>query len=826
MNKIANRIKPCIIATLIFIVSIFLLKIIETSQTGSLNFSVIIRGFAYSMIVSCCYSVLIFPLFLLFSFIQKKLAWIVVAILFGILTLFEIGLTIYTLRTGSLMGQEIIIRPLSETIHTIRASMNIFLTLFLIAFIMALFIFLGLYLQKKRYPRLFLPIFSLFIIICSSFIFTVDIFVKKNEHPIPHIRNYIIDKSWYCINSSAFQKKVTNKYDISDINALKFEVNPEMLDEFISNYPHRVVVDSEFPLERKTETIPDVLSPFFKESDKKPNVVIIVCESLGRSVSGDIENELSFTPFLDSLASHGLYWENCITTTSRSYGAVPAITASVPYGLKGFQFGMMPEHYSILSILGQDDYQTNAFYGGDLTFDNIYDFLLAQDIDYMSNYLPDLKQYRSKGLANWSGVYDHILFDESIHYLNENGNNPFFNLYITLTSHDPLNLKDEKMQNYYLEKTKKILSQYPVDKQSGFAKHQNYITSFVYLDDCINKLIQSYRLRDDFENTIFIITGDHATGIQVKNQLSSFHVPLIIWSPLLKESKTFPAIVTHNGISPSLLALLESKYGVSTPEGCSWISDGLDTVSFFESKEKMLFLNYAREIEEMLYKDYFYFVKNKWREESLYQIDTQLNLIKIENDKLVNDIARQFNTFKYVNNYLYHNNRLMKSKNESKKYELIAQYKYSDEIICTNPDYKYSKKSITYNLLPEQSVLILSQGMDEIRTTVSADIYINDSLWIDEYMDLKFTIESNDKEIPASFKDKIVKYVTSEIIRQNEWYQLYFVKHIPVENVSTLKISLQVEAPKSKEEQKQNTQLTIKNVNIKIEGEKTQEERP
>ncbi|MDR0364858.1 MAG: sulfatase-like hydrolase/transferase [Bacteroidales bacterium] len=644
---------------------------------------------------------------------------------------------------------------------------------------------------------------------------------------MPHIRNYIIDKSWFCIKSSFLQIKGIANYDFSGIEALKYPVEKEILNEFISNYPNRVINDYEFPLERESETVPDVLSPFFKDFPQKPNIVMIIVESLGRDICGDIENRLSFTPFLDSLASHGLYWKNCITTTSRSYGAVPAITASVPYGLKGFQFGAMPVHNSIISIVRENDYQTNAFYGGDLTFDNIYDFLFAQDIDYMSNYLPDLKQYRSKGLANWWGVYDHILFDESIHYLNENGNNPFFNLYITLTSHDQLNLKDEKMQNYYLEKTKEILSQYPADKQSTFAKHQNHIASIVYLDDCMDKLIQAYRLRDDFENTIFIITGDHSAGFNSKNQLSLYHVPLIIWSPLLQNSKTFSPVVTHNGITPSLLALLSNKYGLSSPEKCHWISDGLDTVSFFRSKEKLLFLNYARVIEEMLYEDYVYLAKNKWIEETLYQIDEDLNLTKINDKRLINEMSHQLGVFKYVNNYLYHNNRLIKSEKTDKKYETIFQYSHSDEMIFTTPDYKPSEKgTVTYDIFPPYSIKASAGDLDEIRVTLLADIYINDSLWIDEYMDLKFSIESDDKKIPASFKDKILKYITSETVRENEWYKLYLVKEVSIKNASDATVSIQMETPQYDDHWKPGTQLTIKNVNIKIGGGKTQEERP
>jgi phosphoglycerol transferase MdoB-like AlkP superfamily enzyme len=39
------------------------------------------------------------------------------------------------------------------------------------------------------------------------------------------------------------------------------------------------------------------------------------------------------------------------------------------------------------------------------------------------------------------------------------------------------------------------------------------------------RIFQAYAKRPDFNNTIFVITGDHSCGNRNKNFLSSYHVP-------------------------------------------------------------------------------------------------------------------------------------------------------------------------------------------------------------------------------------------------------------------------------------------------------------
>ena len=80
------------------------------------------------------------------------------------------------------------------------------------------------------------------------------------------------------------------------------------------------------------ETTPDVLGNFFNLGDTPPNIVLIIVESLGRAYSGQGAYLGSFTPFLDSLMQKSLYWENCLSTSGRTFQVLPATLASLPFG--------------------------------------------------------------------------------------------------------------------------------------------------------------------------------------------------------------------------------------------------------------------------------------------------------------------------------------------------------------------------------------------------------------------------------------------------------------------------------------------------------------
>jgi uncharacterized sulfatase len=801
MNKIFNRIKPCIIATLIFIVSIFLLKIIETSQTGSLNFSVIIRGFAFSLIVSCCYSVLIFPLFLLFSFIQKQLALIVISVIFSLLVLFEAGLTIYFLQTSSLIGSEIVVRPLSETIHTIKASMNIFLLLFLIIAVTGGFIGLSMYGSKKKYANALLIVCIVVIVSGSISIHAANFLVRKSEYSDSNVKNYITSKSWYCFQSI---------YDFckwqKTENTNNFIIDEEKIDEFIQEFPERDIVDKYYPLER-VNNLTSSLSPFFEKRNTPPNIVIIVAESLGREWSGQHGGEASYTLFLDSLAKTGLYWKNCLTTTPRSFGVVPAITGSLPYGTKGFQFGNMPIHNSLLSIVKKNSYQTNAFYSGLFYFDAIAEYLIAQDVNYMSEFYKDFENNKTDHNGTFWGYNDDIMFEKTIETLNTGKFlNPMLNLIITITAHNDVDPNNPYFKCAF-EETDRIMSSV-INKKESHIKYRNRIASIVFTDQCIRYFFEEYRKREDFDNTIFIISGDHASGMKMKNSLSMYHVPLVIWSPLIHTPKSFPAIVSHLDITPSIVALLHDNYALEVPDYIHWIGNNLDTSSTFRSEQKILFLKYARDIDDILYNDHLY------SNGLVYKLDEELNMIQ-QSDSLSSFLANKLTLYKYINKYVYNTNHLTKTasrKNEN--FIPISTYMHSDEITLTVP-----QKGVWQQVYLMETTSIpktkAGKTWEKLKVKLNAEVNFLNTNIIEETPSLRFTCKGNGMSSNNFYEDRIMKFIQDEEITIGEWYNLDITKVFKTADVTDVTIEIYSYFSHSPEGQKT---ILLRNIEVDIEG--------
>ncbi len=817
--KAYHYIVPYLKIIILFFLTIGLLKTIDSiilfSHEDLHVFQVLSKMIAINISVYLFYALLFFPFYALLYWLSKKTAIILSSTLCGFFVFSELAFSVYTINTTSLLGVEFILRPLFEVYLAINGVINIFWVLLILISIVALFIFLAFIIQKRNYSKTLLIALFTSIILSPLWIYYLHIFqITENK---PSVNNYIQNKSWFCIQSC--YNYISIAKTSTDIESLNIVYNQKIINNFINEYPNRLVIDTHYPLERENN-ISNSLGPFFVKSKKPPNIVIIIVESLGRVWSNNNENNISFTPFFDSIATTGLYWNNCISTTSRSYGAVPAITGSLPYGMKGFQFGNMPKHNSLISILKSNNYQTNAFYGGDFSFDCISEYLLAQKIDYMSPFYQEYKTNKSEEKkGNWWGYFDKTMFIKTLKMLNShNYHTPILNIITTITAHENLDLKDKIEQDYYIEQVNKIIAQLPKHKQKNYNKDLLRIAATYYTDDCLRLFINAYSKRKDFNNTIFIITGDHSTGLNMQNRLSFYHVPLLIWSPLLKNNKKFPSIVTHNDITPSIIQLLKDNFSLSMPKTVHWVSDGLDTSSVFRSKAKMIFITYSREIREILYENYLYHNANIWEKEAVYLIDSNLSIHLIENDSLKNLLESKLAMLKYINNYTYHNDKLTQNPiYKTTTFYPLHHFSSTEIISCITPTQKPSKQPFNrYYLLPPQAIKVSNNEIKKIKIDLKADVYINDSLFQDEYMDLEFSCQTgNQTEI---YKDKIVKFISHEIIRNKQWYHLDISKIFLIKDIHDLVCTISITTAAYDEIWVPNSRLTIKNIKVNIEG--------
>jgi phosphoglycerol transferase MdoB-like AlkP superfamily enzyme len=600
------------------------------------------RGLFYDLLYSFILTLLLFPIFILFrTFIQKAALLIIRILLTLILTVYIILIVYFSISVVPL-DEVILSYSWDDIINVATATTNVYL----IMFIPPLLLFLC-YLILLKLPSLIrisskaliiFGILSVCSILCLSFALpesksfnsTFEFYSANNKLV------YFISKL-YKGREKEFHEKEFKTVDCKKIIA-----------EYQCFRPELKFTSVEYPFLHENN-YPDKIGPLFETSKEKPNIVIVIVESLAGRVCGPNADLGSFTPFLDSLITKSLFWGNFLSTSERTVNALPSSLASLPYGKEGFMAlaDKMPRFESLIDVMKNSGYQVNFFYGGDARFDNMKFFLEKQKVDNISE-----GTFKDKETPISWGKTDGALFHQSFNELDSVGKSPRLDIYLTLSMHGPFELTNKE---YYENQVESYYEKYKIsrEKRKDYNKVKDYLASVVYTDDMLRNFFNEYRKRAEFGNTIFLIYGDHAhSNISIDDRISKYHIPLIIYSPLLKESRSFKAVSTQLDIVPSLLAFLQSRYNFAVPAEVHWLGSGLDTARNFRNIHKIAFMNIGREIADYLDGEYYL------SDNLLFKIEDGIRLKRVKNDSLLRRLQKEKGDFVFVNRYACYYNKL------------------------------------------------------------------------------------------------------------------------------------------------------------------------
>lgn len=404
--------------------------------------------------------------------------------------------------------------------------------------------------------------------------------------------------------------------------------------------------EAQFPFLHRDET-PDVLGPFFKPSARRPHVVLIIVESLGRAFMGEDAYLGSFTPFLDSLSRQSLYWQNIVSQGGRTFAVLPSMLGSLPFANKGFADlgAAMPPHVSVLSILKKSGYRTNFYYGGDATFDNMRTFMRKNGTDRIveeASFGPGFQKMPAENGFTW-GYGDKALFTNFLRVNPPADSTPQLHVVLTVSTHSPFLINE---QEKYYARFEQRLAQLPLTdaKKADRRKYRRELASVLYLDDALRGFLTAYRQRPDFENTIFLITGDHRMPeIPMTTLIDRFHVPLLVYSPRLSRTAEFQSLSSHFDVGPSLLAFLAKNHAVKAPTVASWLGTGLDTTRGFRNVHAYPMMMTKSETVDFVMGPYLLNRGN------LYKINETLGLEPVQEPDQQSRLAGAFERFRQKN---------------------------------------------------------------------------------------------------------------------------------------------------------------------------------
>lgn len=393
----------------------------------------------------------------------------------------------------------------------------------------------------------------------------------------------------------------------------------------------------------------DVLSSFINKGATPPDIVIIIVEGLGRAFTNAGAYLGNFTPFVDSLSGKSLYWDNFLSEGGRTFAVMPSILGSLPFGKNGFaELGNnMPPDISLLSLLKLNGYYT-AYYGSfDSHFDNTHIFLQKQSIDAINDEKTFPAGYNklpaSASGFTW-GYGDKELYRRFFEVTDRLNRHPEISVLQTVATHSPFLVPDE---DKYLQKFENRMNQLGFNEQQK-REHENYklqYASILYMDDALREFFGEFEKRAEFKNTIFLITGDHRMPeIPMSTRIDRYHVPLIIYSPLLKRTAEFSAISTHFDITPSLLCFLKTNYNMKMPSLVSWMGSGLDTARNLRNIHAYPLMQTKTNLVDFVMGSYL--INN----DELFQIGRDLDLEPLSDQGKLNQLKAAFNRFKERNN--------------------------------------------------------------------------------------------------------------------------------------------------------------------------------
>ena len=327
---------------------------------------------------------------------------------------------------------------------------------------------------------------------------------------------------------------------------------------------------------------PDTLGPLFSvHGGTPPNLVFIIVEGLGRDFSGPGARVGSFTPFLDDLAKRSLYFENFLSGQGRTFGVLTTVFGSLPFGENGLAAlgERMPRHASLLSILKQQGYRLHYYSGSNLAFDNQGAFLKGEGVDALFSDRDFAAPYQRSGY--W-GYADRDLVENALR-LQQTEKQPTLSIIQTITMHDPFEFPD---RDAYRKKVGQRLAELgiPPSANPGYTGQRDIFASILYTDDALKLYFEKAKQLPGYDNTVFIITGDHRLpDLPMDTRIGRYHVPLIVYSPLLKEARTVKAVSSQFDIAPSVLSFLAHNYGIRTPLDVTWLGTGLDLDANFRN---------------------------------------------------------------------------------------------------------------------------------------------------------------------------------------------------------------------------------------------------
>ena len=274
----------------------------------------------------------------------------------------------------------------------------------------------------------------------------------------------------------------------------------------------------------------------------RPNVVIVMLESMSADFMETFGNPDHLTPTLDGLTQKSLFFPNAFAAGTRTVRGLEAVTLSIP-PTPGNAIVRRPHNthlFSLASVFNAKGYSSTFLYGGYGYFDNMNEFFGENGYTIIDRRAVDPDKIHHETI--W-GIADEDLYTKALETFDGYyaTGKPWFAHIMTTSNHRPFSYPEGRIDIP------------PKTGREGAVKYADWA-----LGDFLNRAAE----KPWFANTVFVIVADHQASAAGKSDLplARYHIPLLLYAPHLIPSARNEHLIAQMDIPPTLLGLLNWSY--------------------------------------------------------------------------------------------------------------------------------------------------------------------------------------------------------------------------------------------------------------------------
>lgn len=320
---------------------------------------------------------------------------------------------------------------------------------------------------------------------------------------------------------------------------------------------------------------------------RKKNVVVILMESF----CSDLLEWKEGTPFVNRLTEKSVYFRNTYSAGIHTMNGIHSTLFGFPALMNQHPMKIIRTFKGMPASFVENGYSTMYFTTHDEQFDNVSGFLIANGIESVYGQ----KDYPLNEVKSNLGVVDDYMLKYAVNKISERhaaDKKPFFATLLTASNHQPYIIPD-----YYKPDSEDIRKQI-----------------VEYSDWAISQFFEMAEKEDWYNNTLFVLLGDHGSpsGLNIYDVSLIYHqIPLIFYEPGEENNaRTINDVAGQIDVYPTIMGWVGLPYENET--------FGVDLM-----KEKRKYIYFSSDDSYACVDTSYYYVNRMDGRESLYNYSVQ-----------------------------------------------------------------------------------------------------------------------------------------------------------------------------------------------------------